>query len=202
LTTERLIPHPPRVVWFTGLPGAGKSTIASLVLRELQRQGVPAYVLDGDDVRGGLNCDLGFGDEDRTENVRRVAHVARMMVEAGLFVLVALVTPFAKDRRAVRVLLGELLLLEVFVDVPQELAADRDPKGLYQRARRGELSNFTGIDSRYEVPEAPDLHLQTDQLTENEAADCVVRALTSRGANLSVAAETKLADEGLEQDFG
>jgi bifunctional enzyme CysN/CysC len=170
-------PQSPCVVWFTGLPGAGKSTIASRVMLELQRQGVPAYLLDGDEVRQSLSCDLGFGDEDRTENVRRVAHVARMMVEAGLVVLVALVSPFAKDRSNARVLLGEFRLLEVFVDVPAELAADRDPKGLYRRAWQGELPQFTGIDSRYEAPDAPDVHLRTDRITADEAADRVLRAL-------------------------
>lgn len=183
MTTLERTPEWPRVVWFTGLPGAGKSTVASRVLRELREQGVAAYLLDGDDVRQSLNRDLGFADEDRTENVRRVAHVARMMVEAGLVVLVALVSPFAKDRGDARVLLAEYGLLEVFVDAPPELAAARDPKGLYRRARRGEVTHFTGIDSRYEAPDAPDLHLRTDELTEDEAAERVLRALASHRAD-------------------
>jgi bifunctional enzyme CysN/CysC len=188
VTTLEQIGESPCVVWFTGLPGAGKSTVASLVLSELKRQGVPVYMLDGDDVRQSLSRDLGFADEDRTENVRRVAHVARMMAEAGLVVLVALVSPFAKDRAAARMLLDEFGFLEVFVDVSPELAAARDPKGLYRRARRGELPHFTGIDSRYEAPDAPDVHLQTDRLTEDEAADCVLRALTVQRADRTVAA--------------
>jgi bifunctional enzyme CysN/CysC len=179
-------PERPRVVWFTGLPGAGKSTVATRVLRELQEQGVPAYLLDGDDVRRSLSRDLGFDDEARTENVRRVAHVARMMVEAGLVVLVALVSPFAKDRRDARLLLGEFGLLEVFVDAPLELAAARDPKGLYRRARQGEVTHVTGIDSRYERPQAPDVHLRTDRLTEDEAVDRVLRAFSAQLADRSL----------------
>lgn len=177
MTTLGPTPGSPCVVWFTGLPGAGKSTVAARVLLELQRQGVPAYLLDGDDVRESLSPDLGFGDADRTENVRRVAHVARMMVEAGLVVLVALVSPFAKDRVDARTLLGDHRLLEVFVDAPLDLAAARDPKGLYRQARLGALRQVTGIDSRYEAPEAPDVHLQTDRITVDEAAQRVLCAL-------------------------
>lgn len=182
------IPESPCVVWFTGVPGAGKSTVASLVARELKRQGVPAYLLDGDDVRESLSRDLGFADEDRTENVRRVAQVARMMAEAGLIVLVALVSPFAEDRGAARALLDRFGFLEVFVDAPPDIVAARDPKGLYRQARLGEVSHLTGIDSRYEAPDAPDVHLLTDRLTEDEAADCVLRALTSPRADRTVAA--------------
>jgi bifunctional enzyme CysN/CysC len=177
VTTLEHAPGPPCVVWFTGLPGAGKSTVAARVLLELQRQGVAAYLLDGDEVRQSLSRDLGFGDADRTENVRRVAHVARMMVEAGLVVLVALVSPFAKDRHDARVLLGDYRLLEVFVDAPLDTAAARDPKGLYRQARRGDLPHFTGVDSRYEAPDAPDVHLQTDRITADEGAERVLRAL-------------------------
>jgi bifunctional enzyme CysN/CysC len=180
VTVLEQLPQSPRVVWFTGLPGAGKSTVASLVLRGLTRRGVPAYMLDGDDVRKTLSRDLGFADEDRTENVRRVADVARMMAEAGLVVLVALVSPFAEDRGAARALLDQFGFLEVFVDASPDLVAARDPKGLYRQARLGALPHFTGIDSRYEPPKAPDVHLQTDRLTEDEAADCVLRALTSQ----------------------
>ena len=179
------------VVWFTGVPGAGKSTIASLVLLELRRQGVPACLLDGDELRQGLSCDLGFSDADRREQVRRVAHVARLMADVGLVVLVALVSPFARDRAAARDLLGDLELLEVFVDVPLEIASERDPKGLYRRARQGELANFTGLDSPYEAPEAPDVHLRTDTLTPDEAASRVLSALSIRAANYAVSPAKK-----------
>jgi bifunctional enzyme CysN/CysC len=179
MTVLEDIPHSPRVVWFTGLPGAGKSTVAALVLSELKREGVPAYLLDGDDVRKTVSRDLGFTDQDRTENVRRVAQIARMMVEAGLVVLVALVSPFAEDRRAARALLDDFGFLEVFVDASLDIVAARDPKGLYRQARHGELSQFTGIDSRYDVPDAPDVHLETDRLTEDEAAGCVLGALAA-----------------------
>lgn len=151
----------PRCLWFTGLSGAGKSTIANLVERQLHAAGRHTYLLDGDNIRHGLNRDLGFTAEDRVENIRRVAEVARLMVDAGLIVLVSFISPFRAERRMARERFVPGEFVEVFVDTPLALAEARDVKGLYAKARRGELPNFTGIDSPYERPEAPELHLDT-----------------------------------------
>ena len=150
----------PRCVWFTGLSGSGKSTIANLLDKRLYAQGRHTYVLDGDNVRHGLNRDLGFTEADRVENIRRVAEVARLMVDAGLIVLVSFISPFRSERRMARELFGKDEFVEVFVDTPLPECERRDVKGLYAKARRGELKNFTGIDSGYEAPEAPEIHLQ------------------------------------------
>src|SRR5438105_4533618 len=147
-----LLGQSPCVVWFTGLSAAGKSTIANLVESELHRLGYHTYLLDGDNVRHGLNKDLGFTDADRDENIRRVAEVAKLMVDAGLVVLVAFISPFRAEREMARSLLREGEFIEVYVDTPLEVAEVRDPKGLYKKARRGELVHFTGIDSPYEAP--------------------------------------------------
>ncbi|MBU6244479.1 MAG: adenylyl-sulfate kinase [Actinomycetales bacterium] len=161
----RLMGHAAKVAWLTGLPGSGKSTIADAAVRRLHAMGVHTYVLDGDNVRTGLNKDLGFTPEDRAENVRRVAEVARLMRDAGLVVLVALVSPHAADRRAAKALFGEGEFLEVFVDTPVEVCAERDPKGLYAKAAAGNLPNMTGRGQSYEVPEQADLVLSgTDDL--------------------------------------
>jgi bifunctional enzyme CysN/CysC len=170
----------PAVLWFTGLSGAGKSTIANLVEKRLHALGRHTYLLDGDNVRHGLNKDLGFTDADRVENIRRVAEVARLMVDAGLIVVVAFISPFASERRMARALLQEGEFVEVFVDTPLELAEQRDPKGLYKKARAGELKNFTGIDSPYEAPEHPELRLDTARHSAEELAEAVVAFLNSR----------------------
>ena len=166
-----------RCLWFTGLSGAGKSTIANLVDRRLHALGRHAFVLDGDNVRHGLNKDLGFTDEDRVENIRRVAEVARLMTDAGLIVLVSFISPFRAEREMARRLFADGQFLEVFVDVPLAVAEARDSKGLYAKARRGELANFTGIDSPYEAPEAPDLRLDASGEDPAALADAVIRAL-------------------------
>ena len=171
----------PSVLWFTGLSGAGKSTIANLVEQELLRLGCHTYMLDGDNVRHGLNKDLGFTQADRVENIRRIGEVARLMTDAGLIVLVSFISPFRSERRMARDLMDEGEFLEVFVDTPLELAEQRDPKGLYAKARRGELANFTGIDSPYERPEHPEVHLDTTTLSSEEGARVVVEALRERG---------------------
>ena len=169
------------VLWFTGLSGAGKSSIANLVEKKLHALGHHTYLLDGDNVRHGLNKDLGFTDADRVENIRRVAEVARLMVDAGLIVLTAFISPFRSERRMARGLVEEGEFVEVFVDTPLEVAEARDPKGLYKKARRGELKNFTGIDSPYEAPEDPELRLDTTRLDLEAAADAVLAWLGERG---------------------
>ncbi len=169
------------MLWFTGLSGAGKSTIANLVERRLHANGCHTYMLDGDNVRHGLNKDLGFTDADRVENIRRVAEVAKLMVDAGLIVVVAFISPFASERRMARSLLEEGEFVEVFVDTPLALAEERDPKGLYKKARAGELKNFTGIDAPYEQPEHPELRLDTAALSPEESAQAVVSYLEEHG---------------------
>jgi bifunctional enzyme CysN/CysC len=164
----------PAVVWLTGLSGAGKSTIANLVEKKLHALGRHSFLLDGDNVRHGLNRDLGFTDADRVENIRRVGEVARLMADAGLIVITAFISPFRAERDMVRALLPPGEFIEVFVDTPLEEAERRDTKGLYAKARRGELANFTGIDSAYEPPEAPDLRIDTTRMSAEAAAEAIV----------------------------
>ena len=171
----------PCVIWLTGLSGAGKSTIANLVEQQLYAAGRHTYLLDGDNVRHGLNKDLGFTSRDRVENIRRVAEVARLMADAGLIVLVALISPFRSERQIARELLPEGEFIEVFVDAPLELAESRDPKGLYKKARRGDLKNFTGVDSPYEAPEHPELRLDTSTLTPADSATAILHRLHAAG---------------------
>jgi bifunctional enzyme CysN/CysC len=171
----------PFVLWLTGLSGAGKSTIANLVEAELLRLGHHTYLLDGDNVRHGLNKDLGFTDADRVENVRRVSEVARLMLDAGLIVIVSFISPFRSERRMARSLFGEGEFVEVFVDTPLEVAEARDRKGLYAKARRGEIANFTGVDSPYEPPESPEVHLDTTSEPAEESAQRVFESLRKRG---------------------
>ena len=178
---ERLSGHKAGVLWFTGLSGAGKSTVANLVERELHGRGVRTFLLDGDNVRHGLNRDLGFTDADRVENIRRVGEVAKLMVESGTLVLTAFISPFRAERRMVRELFADGDFLEIFVDVPLETAMQRDPKGLYAKARRGEIKNFTGLDSPYEPPERAEIRLDTGELSPEAAAKAVVAELERRG---------------------
>jgi bifunctional enzyme CysN/CysC len=181
LARARLSRQKPCILWFTGLSGAGKSTIANLVEKQLHADGRQTYLLDGDNVRHGLNKDLGFTDQDRVENIRRVAEVARLMVDAGLIVLVSFISPFRSERRMARALVAAGEFIEVFVDTPLALAEARDAKGLYKKARRGELKNFTGIDSPYEAPEDAEIRLDTTQLTPEEAAQRVIAQLHETG---------------------
>ncbi len=162
--------HQGVVLWFTGLSGSGKSTVAGALEQVLHRAGVSTYLLDGDNVRHGLCRDLGFSDDDRKENIRRVGEVAKLMVDAGLVVLTAFISPHRAERQMVRDLLGTGQFVEVFVDTPLAVCEARDPKGLYKKARAGELRNFTGIDSVYEAPDAPEIHLDGEQLVTNLTA--------------------------------
>ncbi|MFJ5360967.1 adenylyl-sulfate kinase [Pectobacterium sp. CHL-2024] len=164
---EKLHGHQGVVIWFTGLSGSGKSTLAGALEQALHQRGVSTYLLDGDNVRHGLCRDLGFTDDDRRENIRRVGELAKLMVDAGLVVLTAFISPHRAERKMVQDLLGEGQFIEVFVDTPLATCEARDPKGLYKKARAGELRNFTGIDSAYEAPEAPDSHLDGEQLVTN-----------------------------------
>jgi bifunctional enzyme CysN/CysC len=167
----------PAVVWFTGVSAAGKSTIANIVERKLHERGRHTCLLDGDNVRHGLNADLGFTDADRVENIRRVAEVAALMVDAGLIVLVSFISPFQAERQLARDLVEDGEFIEVFVDTSIEVAERRDPKGLYRKARAGELANFTGIDSPYERPTHPEVHIETDLISAEDAADQVIERL-------------------------
>jgi bifunctional enzyme CysN/CysC len=168
------------VLWFTGLSGSGKSTIADLVEQQLYARGLHTYALDGDNVRHGLNRDLGFTDEDRVENIRRVAEVAKLMIDAGLIVLVSFISPFRAERRMARSLLEAGEFIEIFVDAPLAVVEERDPKGLYRKARRGELKNFTGIDSPYELPEHAEIRIDTTVATPQSATQQVIAFLEAR----------------------
>ena len=178
--------HRPCVLWFTGLSAAGKSTIANLVEKRLHALGRHTYLLDGDNVRHGLNRDLGFTDADRVENIRRVGEVARLMVDAGLIVAVSFISPFRSERRLARELLEEGEFFEVFVDVPLAVAESRDPKGLYKKARSGDLKHFTGIDSPYEAPENPEIRIDAASATPEEAAELILRRLRDAGILSSI----------------
>jgi bifunctional enzyme CysN/CysC len=171
----------PCVIWLTGLSGAGKSTIANVVEKRLYALGCHTYLLDGDNVRRGLNKDLGFTDADRVENIRRLAEVCRLMADAGLIVLVSCISPFRAERQMARELFAPGEFIEIFVDTPIEIAERRDPKGLYRKARRGELRNFTGVDSPYETPQGPELHIETALIPPDLAADNILRTLRATG---------------------
>ena len=175
----RLNGHKGAVLWFTGLSGSGKSTIANLVDYQLYRHHCQSYILDGDNIRQGLNKDLGFSDADRVENLRRIGEVAKLFVDSGKIVLTAFISPFAKERERIRQLLGEDFI-EVYVKCPLEICEKRDPKGLYKRARQGLIPQFTGIDSPYEPPSAPELVLETDKESVEESAEKVLRFLQER----------------------
>ncbi|UTW02458.1 sulfate adenylyltransferase subunit CysN [Amphritea atlantica] len=170
----------PCIIWLTGLSGSGKSTIADLVEQKLLASGHHTYLLDGDNVRHGLNKDLGFTDQDRVENIRRIAEVARLMVDAGLIVITSFISPFRAERQMARDMVEAGEFIEIFVNTPLDVAEDRDVKGLYKKARRGELKNFTGIDSPYETPETPELDLKTVEITPEEAADKVIELLKQK----------------------
>jgi bifunctional enzyme CysN/CysC len=171
----------PAVLWFTGLSGSGKSTIANALQKLLFAQGKHTFTLDGDNVRHGLNRDLGFTDADRVENIRRVANVARLMSDAGLITLVSFISPFRSERQMARNLMADGEFIEVYVDTPLSVAEDRDVKGLYKKARAGEIKNFTGIDSPYEPPQAPELRIDTVNNSPEEAAEVILGFMREKG---------------------
>jgi len=169
------------LVWLTGLSGSGKSTIARSLESRLHAEQKLAYVLDGDAVRRGLNSDLGFSDADRAENIRRAGHVAAMLADAGVIVIAAFISPFRRDRDRVRELVGDERFLEVFLDAPIDVCEQRDPKGLYAKARAGEIASFTGISDPYEPPDAPAVEVRTDRESHDESAQKIIAALAARG---------------------
>lgn len=155
--------HQPKCIWFTGLSGAGKTTIANLLEKTLLERGIHTYLLDGDNIRHGLNKDLGFSDADRAENIRRVAEVARLMYDAGLVVITSFISPFSADREMARGLFQQGDFIEVFIETPIKVCEERDPKGLYAKVRQGELKGFSGIDSPYETPRSPEIVIRTEE---------------------------------------
>lgn len=167
----------PVVLWFTGLSGSGKSTVANAVESKLLHLGKHSYLLDGDNVRHGLNKDLGFSDADRIENIRRIGEVAKLFVDSGAIALTAFISPFIADRQQVRDLLEDNQFLEVFIDTPLEVCEQRDPKGLYKKARAGEIKHFTGIDSEYQAPIKPEIHVETANKSVEECAEQVIQYL-------------------------
>jgi bifunctional enzyme CysN/CysC len=171
----------PVVLWFTGLSGAGKSTVANVVEKKLHARGRHTVTLDGDNVRHGLNRDLGFTSADRVENIRRVAEVSKLMVSAGLITISSFISPFRSERQMARDLLEDGEFVEIFVDTPLEVAEARDRKGLYAKARAGEIKNFTGIDSPYEPPQNPEIHIKTEDKDAETTADEIVAWLEERG---------------------
>ncbi|MBT2648908.1 adenylyl-sulfate kinase [Bacillus sp. ISL-34] len=174
--------HESKVLWFTGLSGSGKSTIANAVAKELYNRNIRNYVLDGDNIRHGLNKDLGFSEGDRTENIRRIGEVSKLFVDSGQFVLTAFISPFRADRQIVRDLLEEGEFIEVYIKCPIEECEVRDPKGLYDKARKGIIKDFTGIDSPYEEPEQPEIILESDQYSIEECVDQVIGYLKAKKA--------------------
>jgi bifunctional enzyme CysN/CysC len=174
----------PMCLWLTGLSGSGKSTIANLLEKRLFAEGRHTYVLDGDNVRHGLNKDLGFTEADRVENIRRVTEVAKLLVDAGLVVVVSFISPYRAERERARLLFAPGEFLEVFVDASLEECERRDPKGLYAKARRGVLRNFTGVDSEYEPPESPEIHLNTVSTSPEECINRILQAMASSSLDM------------------
>jgi len=171
----------PCILWFTGLSGSGKSTIANAVEAKLTALNKHTYLLDGDNIRMGLNKGLSFSDEDRIENIRRIGEVAKLFVDSGTIVLTAFISPFISDREQVRALVNEDEFIEVFIDTPLEICESRDPKGLYKKARNGEIPNFTGISSPYEVPQHAEIHIHNDDIDIDKVVDTVIRYIKDNG---------------------
>lgn len=172
--------HKPVLLWYTGLSGSGKSTIANVVEAKLFELGCHTYLLDGDNVRMGLNKGLTFSDEDRVENIRRISEVAKLFVDAGLIVSTAFISPFKADRAQARAIMAEGEFIEVFIDTPIEVCESRDPKGLYKKARAGEIPNFTGISSAFDIPESPELHIKTAEQSIEQSVMQIVKYLQEK----------------------
>ena len=177
LQRQQLLKQCARLIWFTGLSGSGKSTLAVLLEAQLYAKGYKTYLLDGDNIRTGLNKDLSFTDEARVENIRRIGEVSKLMLDAGIVVLSAFISPFNNDREQVKKIVGAENYIEVFVDTPIEICEQRDVKGLYKKARAGELKNFTGIDSPYEKPESPDATIPTHQMSVDESLALLMKLI-------------------------
>ena len=180
LDRQQLMNQNPQLIWFTGLSGSGKSTLAVALEKQLFDQGYKTYLLDGDNIRQGLNKDLTFDEEGRVENIRRIGEVANLMMDAGVIVLSAFISPFNSDRELVRNLVGKENYMEVFVDCPIEICEQRDVKGLYQKAREGQIKNFTGIDSPYENPLHPDLIIKTAEMSLQDSLDLLLERVLPR----------------------
>lgn len=172
--------HKSFILWFTGLSGSGKSTVANALAKMLFQQGIQTYVLDGDNIRQGLNQDLGFSDKERKENIRRIGEVAKLFVDSGQVVITAFISPFKEDRETVRKLVEEDEFVEVYIKCPLEICEKRDPKGLYQKARRGKIKQFTGIDAPYEPPEKPEILLDTEKYSVEECVSQIMEWLRSK----------------------
>lgn len=174
---RKLLDQKARLIWFTGLSGSGKSTLAVQLEAKLHQMGYITYLLDGDNIRSGLNKDLSFTEEDRVENIRRIGEIARLFVDAGVIVLSAFISPFEGDRQQVRQIVGTENFIEVFVDTPLEICEQRDVKGLYKKARAGEVKNFTGINSPYEAPKKPDVRIKTNEMSVEESIEKLLNAV-------------------------
>jgi adenylylsulfate kinase len=177
---QRLMNQKPKLIWFTGLSGSGKSTLAVQLEAALHAQGFKTYLLDGDNIRSGLNKDLSFTDDARVENIRRISEVCKLFLDAGVVLLSAFISPFQSDRQQVKSIVGEENYIEVFVDAPLEVCEQRDVKGLYKKARAGEVKNFTGISSPYEKPSDPDVVIPTDKMSVEESMDVLIKAIAPR----------------------
>ncbi|MBT2626266.1 adenylyl-sulfate kinase [Bacillus sp. ISL-32] len=178
---QKLNRHKSCVLWFTGLSGSGKSVMANAVDEKLYERGIQSYVLDGDNIRHGLNQDLGFRAEDRVENIRRIGEVAKLFVDSGQIILTAFISPFREDRKIVKEKFPQEEFFEIYIKCPLNICEERDPKGLYKKARSGEIKHFTGIDSPYEAPLSPDLTIESDKISIADAADLIINELHTKG---------------------
>lgn len=177
---RKLHGHSSFILWFTGLSGSGKSTLSSAVEQRLHEIGISTYILDGDNIRRGLNKDLGYSDDDRAENIRRVGEVAELFVDAGVVLLAAFISPFSKDRKFIRELVAKEEFIEIFLKCPLSVCEKRDPKGLYLKARRGEIKYFTGLDSAYEEPQRPNITVETDKMTISNCVEKIIHYLIKK----------------------